>query len=478
MLETIREYASALLEEAGDADPARRRHAQAFLDLAQRERDHTVLLNDLDNFRAALDWSLGRGDPAGPRLAAALGGFWLATGLFNEARSWLERALSSCDDVPLRAEVQRLLGTVLYETGPLDRARLVLTSASAAAAAAGLAATQARIEVVLADIGLMQGADPHDVLRDCQNAAQVLQSAGDAVGLAEAWLVIGQQLFHLAESPAYQDALERAAGYARQSGNQRALAEISKWQVVTSVVLPAPADVVLQGAERLLREAAGDPRAEANILQAIPPLYAYVGRIGDARAAVTRSQALHVRSGAEFDWALAAIFSGADVEMTAGDPAAAEKHLVAGIAVLRAGGERGYLSSALGQLAEALYAQDRFDEAWQVTEEAETLTAPGDFEAPARWKATRAKLLARRGEFTTARQLGDEAIALTAPTQYAIYVARALIAKAEVDQLAGMTEDATTSLRQALRIYEDRKAELLAQHTRSALSRILTQPRA
>jgi hypothetical protein len=151
--------------------------------------------------------------------------------------------------------------------------------------------------------------------------------AGDAAGLAEAWLKIGQQLFYLADSPADQEALERAAGYARRSGNQRALAEISKWRVVTSEVLPFSADVALQKAEELLREAAGDPRAEANILQDIPPLYAYVGRLGDALAAATRSQKLHVRSGAKFDWALVAIFGGAEVEMAVGNPAAAEKHL-------------------------------------------------------------------------------------------------------------------------------------------------------
>ena len=40
MLETIREYAAALLEEAGDAGLTRRRHSQAYLDLARQERDH------------------------------------------------------------------------------------------------------------------------------------------------------------------------------------------------------------------------------------------------------------------------------------------------------------------------------------------------------------------------------------------------------------------------------------------------------
>jgi hypothetical protein len=84
-------------------------------------------------------------------------------------------------------------------------------------------------------------------------------------------------------------------------------------------------------------------------------------------------------------------------------------------------------------------------------------------------------MLARRGNFTAARQLADEAIEPTAPTQYATDIARALIAKAEIAQLAGMTADTAVNLRQALRIYEDRHADLLAQHTRDTLARIRSQ---
>ena len=77
----MRYYAADRLAEAGGTDKARARHAAAFLSLAERERQPEVLAREQDNFRAALDWSLGRGDPAGPRLARALGDFWLGRGL-------------------------------------------------------------------------------------------------------------------------------------------------------------------------------------------------------------------------------------------------------------------------------------------------------------------------------------------------------------------------------------------------------------
>jgi predicted ATPase len=73
---------------------------------------------------------------------------------------------------------------------------------------------------------------------------------------------------------------------------------------------------------------------------------------------------------------------------------------------LRAIGERGYRSSVTCLLAEALYARGRLDEAERRTEEAEALAAADDIDAQARWRVTRAKLPARRGEFSAARPAG------------------------------------------------------------------------
>ena len=86
LLETIRQYAAGRLAETGDAGPARRRHAEAFLALAERERDLAVLAREHDNFRAALSWSLSQDSETGPRLARALGGFWLARGFLQEGQ--------------------------------------------------------------------------------------------------------------------------------------------------------------------------------------------------------------------------------------------------------------------------------------------------------------------------------------------------------------------------------------------------------
>ena len=66
MLETVREFALDQLHESGEADTARRRHAEYFAGLAERAEQeyHTVEVDtwldqcraELANFRAALTW--------------------------------------------------------------------------------------------------------------------------------------------------------------------------------------------------------------------------------------------------------------------------------------------------------------------------------------------------------------------------------------------------------------------------------------
>jgi tetratricopeptide (TPR) repeat protein len=139
-------------------------------------------------------------------------------------------------------------------------------------------------------------------------------------------------------------------------------------------------------------------------------------------------------------------------------------------------GERGLLATIAGVLAEAVYLQGRLDEAQQLTEEAQALAAADDIDAQARWRATRAKLLARRGQFPAARRLAAEAVALAAPTSWAVLHAQALMAQAEVNRLAGARDQAEASLREALQIYEDRHAVPLAEQTRATLASLTDQP--
>ena len=456
---------------------ARRRHAAEFLHVAENERELAVLLREQDNFRAALEYTLSGGGQAGPRLARALGGFWLARGLFAEARGWLERALAADPaDPQLRADLHRLLGTVQFGASDVEQARAALAKGLQAAAAAGLQVAEARIRVLQADIQAQQSGDYAESLQACEAAAAVLESAGDLDGLAEALLVTGRIRFWAADTVAAEQALQRAADCARQSGNHRAEREAGTWLLTTLQDLPIPAQEAVGRAERLLEAASGDPWAEAAVLQPLIMLYGNAGRFADARAAYQRAQSTFAASGAEIDWAICVKLAGR-TELIAGDHAAAEQHLRQGYEALRSMGERGHCASLATWLAEAVYAQARFGEALRLTEEAEALGGLDDYEVQGRWRATRAKLLARRGQFPAATRLAEEAVALVPATIDPPERAEFLLARAEVSRLYGALDEAEACMRRALQFYEDRQMVPLAERARALIDSLATQCR-
>ena len=400
LLDTVRHYAAGRLAEAGGTEAARHRHAAAFLSLAERERKLAVLAREQDNFRAALEWSLEHGDQAGPRLARALGGFWLGRGLLQEGQDWLDRALAQRPADPrLRADLLRLLGAVRFEAGDLEGADAVL-SEGLQVAAAGAPVIAARIGVLRADVRNYQGTGHADALAECEAAAGVLESGDDLDGLAEALTVAGRLLFWLGDIPASQPVLERAISCARHSGNHRTQMRASHWLAVTFSLLSIPADTGVTRTEQLLADASGDRWAEADLLKPLCVLYAHVGRSADARAAIDRSQSIFAGFGAKLALAESAV-PAAIVGLIIGDPAAAERYARRGIEEFQAMGEHRLVHDLIGLLADALYEQGRFDEAQQLLDEAGTRPWNTVYST---W-LTEAKLLARRGQFTAARAL-------------------------------------------------------------------------
>jgi predicted ATPase/class 3 adenylate cyclase len=136
MLETIREYAAERLAERREAPEIERRHAQAYLGLAEREapglwtrrRGAVVrrLSTETDNFQAAVRWSIDTGQAEiGLRLAAALGPYWRLEGRLLERRS---ATLAILDipgaDAPSQWRMRALetAGLLFYYTGENDRA--------------------------------------------------------------------------------------------------------------------------------------------------------------------------------------------------------------------------------------------------------------------------------------------------------------------------------------------------------------------
>jgi predicted ATPase/DNA-binding CsgD family transcriptional regulator len=101
MLETVRQYASDLLDDSAEEEEVRDGHADFFLTLAERAepglmgQEQRVWLARLevehDNLAAALSWLLRNAETSrGLEMAGALGRFWWFGGHFDEGRGFIE----------------------------------------------------------------------------------------------------------------------------------------------------------------------------------------------------------------------------------------------------------------------------------------------------------------------------------------------------------------------------------------------------
>jgi non-specific serine/threonine protein kinase len=142
MLEPVRQYGLERLEESGQPEQTRERHARYYLELVEAAEPALMgprpveclerLESEQDNLRAALSWSLDVDAKSedrtevGLRIAAALGRFWEAYSP-SEGRRWLEKGLRSsrAAPAPVRAKALNEAGLIaVYELDPRGMALL------------------------------------------------------------------------------------------------------------------------------------------------------------------------------------------------------------------------------------------------------------------------------------------------------------------------------------------------------------------
>lgn len=143
LLETIREFAAEQLEESGDAVHARRRHAEYFLELAERSglcveaveagigEGYGLVLPERDNLRAAIDSFIELGEiELAARLAVSLEQYWVSNSADEGAR--ILRVLAGHGEefpLELRVRVTRSLAGATYIHGQFDEGRRLVDEA-------------------------------------------------------------------------------------------------------------------------------------------------------------------------------------------------------------------------------------------------------------------------------------------------------------------------------------------------------------
>ncbi|MGC1377366.1 MAG: tetratricopeptide repeat protein [Anaerolineales bacterium] len=124
LLETVRQYAREKLSDAGEGLEVRNNHLKYFLALAERAEPELTgprvvewlrrLELELDNIRAALEWSLDNDARLGLRLVNALMRFWTEAGYSHSGRNWLAQLLKQPEVLSQTVLRARALGIQGY----------------------------------------------------------------------------------------------------------------------------------------------------------------------------------------------------------------------------------------------------------------------------------------------------------------------------------------------------------------------------
>ncbi|HEY5095166.1 MAG TPA: adenylate/guanylate cyclase domain-containing protein [Candidatus Eremiobacteraceae bacterium] len=194
LLESTRAYALGKLGDANERERFARKHAEYFRDRAKAADENFYdsarmawLAQEeleLDNYRAALDWSLAdaKDVPLGAAIAGVHGKLWTMGGLIVEGRYWIVRAQAGLDEL----------------THPREAARLWLS---------------------LAD---MSFAKPK--LEYAERALALFEPLGDRQRSATALFDIAFALFQMGRLEDAEREIDRSMAAARECGDRRGIA--------------------------------------------------------------------------------------------------------------------------------------------------------------------------------------------------------------------------------------------------------------
>jgi class 3 adenylate cyclase/tetratricopeptide (TPR) repeat protein len=404
-------------------------------------------------------------------LLAVAGARALARNDVAAALKLLQRALTLRpeDDpaIPLRLD----LSQALFLSGDFAAAGDLANDAAARAAAAGERPGELRARLAAARVAVQAppddgaGEEPSaELLALAEQARPVFAEAGDEIGLTDSWVATAWAELIRCRWAAMLDAVEHALEHARRAGYARWERELPVWKGTALFYGPTPV-------KEVVRWYAQEQPQHAMALNERAVLAAMSSDFGEARSLLAAADAAAAERG-ETVWRVGGGMAAWEVEMLAGDPAAAQSTAEKTCELLEQLGDTAFRSLAAGQLAASLYALGNVDQADQWTQTAEELASGDDVVSQMLWRQVRAKLLARAGQHADAERLAAEAVTLGEQTDMLNWYANALMDLGEVYRLGGRLDEARTQLEHALGLYEQKGNRVSAAKARAALDQL------
>lgn len=301
-------------------------------------------------------------------------------------------------------------------------------------------------------------------------AAARLAELDDAAGEATAHTVRAGCLARLGRIGDCEIALDNALTAARRAREHRRVNAVLANAPLAALWGPNPVpraggrclDVV-----RLLRITTDSPAVEATSTRCQAVLEAFRGRAAAARRMIDSARRTVTELGLRHALLEVEQFAGI-VELVADDAAAAEPHLRKAYNGFRRMGLDADTAETAALLGRACLVLDQDAEADELCTESERLAGHA-LKASIAWRALRALLLSRRGDYDEARRMAEEAVSVAGHTDLLVDHGDACLTLATVLNAAGETAGARAAAGRAVDLYERKGAAALAERARRLL---------
>jgi class 3 adenylate cyclase/tetratricopeptide (TPR) repeat protein len=383
---------------------------------------------------------------------------------YGAAAILLERAVGLEPPAELNLALEMDLVENLFRGGKRGEARrradLVAERASAARDQVGELCARIQAGIIRLYLEPEGAADRLAAL--VEQAQPIFKAAGDDLAHCTAYHALAEVAYELGQTDAALEAYERAAVHAREAALTQ---DFLGGRAACRFYGTTPVSEILTWLD------AHPPRAGRDYWHRIyrAMAWAMLGRANQGRSMLTEARAELAERGGGIQLAVMTGIESVEFELLAGDPAAAADLGAEGCRVLEEQGDKSLLSTAAGNLARALYALGRLEEADAWAGRAAEVGGSQDAFTQILWRQVRAKVLARGGENVEAERLAGEAVEIAEGTDFLNGQGEAKADLAEVLVLVGKPHEATDALAEAIERYERKGNLVSAQRGRTRL---------
>ena len=324
------------------------------------------------------------------------------------------------------------LGVARLNGGDLPGAESALVDAVNAAVALGLRTEELHARIELQFVWAFAESRPvEESVALAVEAIRELEPLGDELALARAWWLRSSGDLAACRWRARGEAIERALEHARRAdAGVDMVGTLAGLYAQALLYGPTPVDEAIARVEALHDELGLDPGLRSAVDTSLAGLLALRGDFDDARRRFRDASATYEEFGLRFRRATQS-FVGAQIELLAGDPAAAERELRSSSSAFDEIGAATSATTHRALLAEVVAKLGRLEEAEEIAQRVAAEATSYDLLAQVLWRCTLARVRAREGSAPEASRLASEARRLLSGAEFPQLAIAALTAAAE-----------------------------------------------